>query len=180
MSQTISKPGDLTAAAAALEADLTAFESAVSDGARVHLNTRKGLERLGRDLARAADVHDRLQRRVAALGQKLQSAQERAMGAASTLFELGAELGRRQTPYADLLGSYEAIITDAVAVKDLASQEGPDALAQIRERLGALAERARTLSEEARAAGFRDLMEDASARHQQLVALANKMGAVQS
>ncbi len=146
----------------------------MGDAAKVNLNTRKAIERCARDLQRAAELHDRLQAHVANLGARLQEVQHRAAGAGASLLEVGAELSRRQGEYAELIASSELLMAEAVATREI-SDRGPSALPELRERLGSLVERAGSLAEAAREAGFRDLADEAKARHQQLDALLHKL-----
>jgi chromosome segregation ATPase len=173
------KPGSLTDAAAALEADLRAFEDAVGDTAKVRLDTRKNLERSARELQRAADLYERMQARVGALGARLQEGTDRAMGKAVTLHKLGQELKARQEEYVAMLATHEALMQEAMALRALVEQ-GPDALPEVQAGLAAIAERAKEMAIAAREAGFRDLAEDATGRFQQLTALSNKLGGVPS
>jgi hypothetical protein len=96
--------------------------------------------------------------------------------AGGSLVALGQDLSGRQEAYTAIVRAHDAILTEAAALTDLARQ-GPDAAEALRVGLHALAERARVLGEEARAAGFRDLAGEATGRHQQLLALAHKLGA---
>ncbi|MFZ5480122.1 MAG: hypothetical protein ACOZNI_25385 [Myxococcota bacterium] len=169
------KPGPLALAASSLEAELGAFEDAVAEAARVKLDTRKNLERCARDVQRASDLYMSVTQRVATLAKELTTAQERALGAVTRLKDVGDALGGRQSAYVERMAAYETLTGDASAIGELVEQ-GPEVLDQLRERLYALAARAKEMADAARAAGFRDLAEESTGRHQQLVALANKLG----
>lgn len=166
----------LTAAAQALDSDLRGFEAAVEAVAKLRLDTRKNLERGARELQQASNIYERMQTRVAELGQQLHTAQERAMKAATTLHEIGVGLGRRQGEYLALVADYEKVLSEAVEVRQIA-QDRPDAVDEVRDRLASLSERAGAMAAAAQEAGFRDLAEEATARHQQFGALANRLGA---
>lgn len=169
------KPGPLAEAAALLEADLQAFEAVVLEASRVRLDTRKNLERSAREVHHAAELYERMQTRVGDMAARLQAAHERTLGAAGTLQEHGAELARRQTAYVEMLAAHEALMRDAAALTALAGLDD-DARQEMHAGLAALAVRAGEMVAAARAAGFRDLADEATARHQQLTALTNRLG----
>lgn len=171
------KTGPVAEAAAALEADLRAFEEAVGDAGKVRLDTRKNLERSARELQRAAAIYERMQMRVGELGARLQEGTQRAMEKAITLQDIGLELKRRQETFVEMMGAHEALMQEALALRDLA-EKGPEALAEVQIGLASLADRAKDMAVAAREAGFRDLAEDATGRFQQLTSLSNKLGGV--
>jgi hypothetical protein len=169
------RPGPLAEAAAALEADLRAFEAAVADAAHVKLDTRKNLERCARDVQRAAALYEGMNARIGDLSRELNAAQQRALSAATQLRDLGLDLQGKQDGYVQRVTAYEELMAEANTIGELTKQ-GPDALPEVRTRLLALAERSREMAAAAREAGFRDLAEEATGRQQQLTALANKLG----
>ncbi|MDP2310567.1 MAG: hypothetical protein Q8P18_31400 [Pseudomonadota bacterium] len=173
------RPGPVTEAAAALEAELIAFEQAVEDAGKVRLDTRKNLERAAREVQRAAASYERMQLRIGELGVRLREGTERATGKAITLQEIGHQLQERQQTYVDMMGAHEALMQEALVLRDLA-EKGPEALIEVQAGLAGLAERAHEMAAAARAAGFRDLAEDATARFQQLSSLSNKLGGAPS
>lgn len=169
------KQGPITAAAAALEADLVAVEAAAAEVARVRLDTRKNLERAGRELQDAAAIFTRLQERVNTFMNVLNDAQDRLIQVGTSLRDVGTEIQRRQEHYVQAQAACDAL-TQQVAVVTALAAEGPEHLAEVRDGLVSLADSAGALAEAAREAGFRDIVHDAAAREQQLRALANRLG----
>jgi hypothetical protein len=188
----------LIASAEALDEELKRYEGLADSLSRTALSSQKALERSAATLKEVADCDDRLGVRARELIEAITTARERQQAQAQAVHARALELAERVEIWKNLMRSYEGLSQEAAGVNTLiqtslapavqsrkASPEGsaPElgeaAIAGLEEahaRLGQLAEAAEALAESAQAKGFPDVMREADAVRQQLLAARNKLG----
>jgi hypothetical protein len=188
----------LVVAAEALEAELKRYEGLAEGLGRTPLSSQKALERSAATLKEVADCDDRLGVRARELVEAITAARERQQQQAQAVHARATELSERVEIWKELMLRYEGLSQQAAGVNALiqsslapavqsrkASPEGgpPElgeaAIAGLEEahaRLGQIAEAAEALAEGAQTKGFPDVMREADAIRQQLLAARNKLG----
>jgi hypothetical protein len=188
----------LIAAAEALDAELKRYEGLAEALNRTALSSQKALERSAATLKEVADCDDRLGVRARELIEAITAAREKQQAQAQAVHARALELSDRVEIWKELMQSYEGLSQEAGGVNALiqASLEpavqsrkaSPEAgtpelseaaiagLEEAHARLGQLAEAAEALAEGAQAKNFPDVMREADAVRQQLLAARNKLG----
>lgn len=187
----------LVAAADALDAELKKYEGLVEALGRTPFSTQKALERAAATLKEVADCDDRLGARARELIEAITAAREKQQAQAHAVHARALELADRVEIWKGLMKSYEGLAQEAAqvnaliqtslapAVQSRKAEGGPvevvgeTAIAGLEEahaRLGQLAEAAEVLSGDAQAKSFPDVMREADAVRQQLLAARNKLG----
>lgn len=197
MDKKVARSG-LVVAAETLDAELKRYEGLAEGLGRTALSSQKALERAAATLKEVADCDDRLGVRARELVEAITAARERQQQQAQAVHARAMELAERVEIWKELMLSYEGLSQQAAGVNALiqsslapvvqsrkASPEGgtPElgeaAIAGLEEahaRLGQLAEAAEALAEGANTKGFPDVMREADAVRQQLLAARNKLG----
>ncbi len=197
MDKKVARSG-LVVAAEALEAELKRYEGLAEGLGRTALSSQKALERAAATLKEVADCDDRLGVRARELVEAITAARERQQQQAQAVHARATELAERVETWKELMLRYEGLSQEAAGVNTLiqtslapavqsrkASPEGgpPElgeaAIAGLEEahaRLGQIAEAAEALAQGAHTKGFPDVMREADAIRQQLLAARNKLG----
>ncbi|BDG05442.1 hypothetical protein [Anaeromyxobacter oryzae] len=181
--------GSLAAAAAALEAELSALEALAREAARPSLTSRRAVEQSSARLGALASAEERLAPRLQALTAAFARIGARQQALADAVTARAAEIRDRRATLAALLERYDGLGRGAAEVNALARdaqaalgrEDGPPAvldLVPIADRVAALLDGARALSEASQASGFADLASEAHALEQQLLSMKNRLALV--
>jgi DNA repair exonuclease SbcCD ATPase subunit len=178
--------GSLAEAAAALEEELAGLEAVAREASRSPLTSRKALDRSAARLADLADADARLSPRLEALTAAFARVAARQGALAEAVRARAAEIEDRRAALAALLERHDALGRGAAEVNAvarglqarLAGEGGAPAvidLVPMVERLEALVDGARSLSEAAQESGFADVASEVHALEQQLLAARNQI-----
>jgi hypothetical protein len=180
----------LTAAAAALEADLERFDSLAATIKRMPLNSRKNLERAARALQEAAGYEEVIGGRLRALVEALNAASTRQKESAEIMTARGREIGARSAEYAEMSHRFVALGEEgkrlgvlALEVAAVVPGETEDQriervsvrLDDLIERMGRVVTGASELARAADAKDMGDLAREADTLKQQVAAARNKL-----
>jgi len=187
-------PSPLLAAAQAFDAELERFGHLAESARRGPLESQKALERAAETLKEIADCEEQMQARARALMAALGAAREQQEAQAALVSQRAEEVRQRTTVYAQLLQQFQTLGQDAAELNSMGQRlstrkrdagasaadmaKDPELAAGLRElseRMGAVAERAQTLTSAARAADFEDVSRQADSLRQQLLAARNKV-----
>jgi DNA repair exonuclease SbcCD ATPase subunit len=184
----------LTAAAEAFDEALQRFSSLTELLRRRELESRHALENAAQLLKDVTVCQEELQAKAQALIAALGAARDTQQSQADYVQARAHEVHQRTQEYAALTGRFEEVGVQAAGLntlaQGLASRRGiadqslretelPGLLAELdelRERMGAVAEQAARLIDDARAARFEELCGRADSLRQQLLAARNKVG----
>jgi hypothetical protein len=174
------KPSDLVAATQLLDEELDRVEHLADSAGRVPLNSRKNLEKAARTTTEAAESQGKVGEHISALMAALNQVRVRNEATVQALQTRSDEIQKRSEQLGALLERFEAIGKDAREVTDLAQGIGTEGagekLLELETRLGAIAEAAKGLWEQAESDGWTDLSRDADSLRQQVLAAKNKLG----
>jgi chromosome segregation ATPase len=173
------KQWDLVQATVALDEELERVERLVQSAARVPLTSRRNLEKAARTTSEAAEAQAHAGERIRALMEALTAARVRNEATVEAMQARSQEIKKRSEELTVLIRRFEAIGEEARSISSLAQQvpgEGQAArLDELEARMGAIAESARTLWQEAEGGGWSDVAHDADALRQQVLAAKNKV-----
>jgi hypothetical protein len=177
----------LSAAAAALDAELGRYQELVETIRAAKLDSEKGLRRASQTLVQLQASDGRLATLVQVLVAAVGAASTRQQDLASVVRECAGRIEERSRVLNDLLGRWEALGTAAAEVSGLVQQLTTDgeagangverdaALRTVDERLSRLTDEAGTLAERAAGDQFTDLGRQADSLRQQLLNAGNKI-----
>lgn len=182
--------GALTAAAAALDAELRRFEELAGAVRRAPLDSQKGIERAAGVVREAAESQTRFATLLHAMMDAMGGARDRMQTAADAINARADEIRDRSNAYTALvqrLGELgqEAkeigVVAQAVGArkKEAGEAPSPDVLEEIRSmraRMGGLAAQADQLAKDAQAADLVDIARQADSLRQTVGAAHNKVG----
>jgi chromosome segregation ATPase len=183
----------LLEAAEAFDDELARFGRLVEAARTGPLNSQKHLQRAARAFEEIAESEKRLGETAQSLVAALQSARQRQEVQALALQGRAQEIEARTTVAADLLqrygavgqkaGELNAIVLEIAAKKTNGSSE-PDAtivasLAELRGKMGEVADGAAGLVAAAREADFDDIARQADSLRQQIVSVGQKVAAIE-
>jgi chromosome segregation ATPase len=184
---------ELLEAAEAFDDELARFGRLVEAARTGPLNSQKHLQRAARAFEEIAESEKRLGETAQSLVAALQSARQRQEVQALALQGRAQEIEARTTVAADLLqrygavgqkaGELNAIVLEIAAKKTNGSSE-PDAtivasLAELRGKMGEVADGAAGLVAAAREADFDDIARQADSLRQQIVSVGQKVAAIE-
>jgi chromosome segregation ATPase len=184
---------ELLEAAEAFDDELARFGRLVEAARTGPLNSQKHLQRAARAFEEIAESEKRLGETAQSLVAALQSARQRQEVQALALQGRAQEIEARTTVAADLLvrygavgqkaGELNAIVLEIAAKKTNGSSE-PDAtivasLAELRGKMGEVADGAAGLVAAAREADFEDIARQADSLRQQIVSVGQKVAAIE-
>jgi chromosome segregation ATPase len=183
----------LLEAAAAFDDELARFGRLVEAARSGPLNSQKHLQRAAHAFEQVGESEKRLGETAQALVAALQGARKQQEVQALALQGRAKEVEARTAVAADLLqryglvgqkaGELNSLVLDIAAKKTNGSSE-PDealvaALAELRGRMGEIAENAATLVSAAREADFDDIARQADSLRQQIVAVSQKVASIE-
>jgi hypothetical protein len=172
---------ELVTAALMLEHDLAELESLARTLRKHRLDSEKSIVRAARELSDVLKLPEALSAGLLALGQAIQEMQQRQQTAIDTLANYAGELRDRKQLLQEYMATY---VTLGQAVAEIGEVLlVPDQVAGVasaRERLDAVAEGARALSEATRKDDFPELTKEADALKQRATALARRLNAMQA
>lgn len=173
---------ELVVTAQALEDEIARFEGVVAEALRAGLDSQKALERAAELLKAVVAADQRITDRVNALVSAVHRARERREERAKVVAARAQEIEARSNVYGKLMEEYRGIGTAAgevtqtlMAVAGAQPSAREAALAAAREQVGALAERAKRLVDQARDDGFQDISRQAEGLKNQLHQALNKV-----
>ncbi|HEY6478031.1 MAG TPA: hypothetical protein VI456_15745 [Polyangia bacterium] len=183
----------LVSAAQAFSETLQGFTAAAQAVGRAPLNSSEGLARAAEALRRVVTSEEELQARAQALIAALAQARQAQEAHAEQVKTRAFEVERRGEEYGALVRRFEAIGRDAVDLNATAQQLAAEnkidpgmrseeispilaRLAEIDERMTAVALSSETLAADARAADFDELNRKSDSLRQQLLAAQNRIG----
>jgi len=184
---------ELLEAAEAFDDELARFGKLVEAARTGPLNSQKHLQRAARAFEEIAESEKRLGETAQSLVAALQSARQRQEVQALALQGRAQEIEARTTVAADLLqrygavgqkaGELNAIVLEIAAKKTNGSSE-PDAtivasLAELRGKMGEVADSAASLVAAAREADFDDIARQADSLRQQIVSVGQKVATIE-
>jgi VIT1/CCC1 family predicted Fe2+/Mn2+ transporter len=180
----------LTAAAAALEAEIARFDDLAATIRRMPLNSRKNLERAARTLQEASGYDETIGGRLRTLLEAVNTANERLRASAAIIGERSQAISDRNREYGEVIGRFVALGEEARQLNTIAQEivaVGPGQVdGEQRERVGArcaelcdrmsrVADEAAGLARAADAKDMSDLAREADTLKQQIVAARNKL-----
>jgi hypothetical protein len=180
--------GQLASAAAALEAELTAFEQVAATALRTPLTSQRNVDKAARSVSEAAAAQGRVGQHIHTLLAALNEARAQNEKTAVALQARGQEIQARAGEISTLLTRFEQIGRAAAAVSQAvkimggeAARAEPDgvkveALSQIDARMGEIVAEAQALTGAAREAGLEDVSQQADGLRQQMHSARNKVG----
>lgn len=192
MSETDRKPESaLSTAAGALQAELEGFEGLAEQLRRAPLDTQKHLEKAAKALGEVARADERLNARVQALVEAVNTARERQQQHAEAIRARARDIEQRAGVFQRLMERYAALGQDAAALNAMGQEiatehRGVQTVEQravvvgkvqaLRDRMGEVAATAEALATTATEEQFTDVAHQADALRQQLLAVKNKLG----
>ena len=177
---TTTKPSDLSAAAAALEAELARFEDLSNTLHKIPLNSGKNLDRAAKATLEATESQERVGARVGALVQAVAQLRDRQEATANGLHARVTEIQETTERFGSLLQRLAALGDEARSINELIGEDrGQDVLNQVHARMSAVLETARKLTADADAADMQDISRQGEALRQQLQATKNKLSLLQ-
>jgi len=184
-------PSPLVDAVTAFDESLRRYRTLAGAAQRGDLDSQNSLERAGETLSQIAACEEDLHARAQTLMGALAAARDAQQAEAEAVRARALEIQTRTDDYRRVLGTFEAIGTDASAlnataqglaargrtpedmVKDGELVAGLD---ELQERMAAVADHAAALTADARGARFEDLARKADGLRQQILAARNKIG----
>jgi hypothetical protein len=164
---------EIVAAAQSLEDDLVDLEEVSRSILKIHLNSEKALARAATELQRVLALPDRLQGRLQGLAAAMTQMQARQQAALAPLTTLATQIQERAQRLQAHMETFAGLGKATAEVNALISvSEGKaETLAEAGKRLEEISERARTLSEAARAEDFPEIARESDVLKQRLAAM---------
>lgn len=194
MSRQEEPPSPLVDAVRAFDEQLRKFTEAAEAARRRPLDSRRNLERALESLKEAAQAEGTLEACARDLLQALNDARDRQQAEALSVQARAREIETRFSAYQALIGRYQHLGADAVALSERAQElmgrrplpeegaaPGPvdpevaSGLTELEQRLSQAREGARALREDADASGFEEVAREGHAVEQTLAAVRNKV-----
>jgi uncharacterized protein YoxC len=185
------KSSELVAAAEALEAQLTRFESLAEQFRKAPLNSEKSLERASKLLRDVAEQDQQLNTSVSALVAAVTATRNRQQVQAESVNERAQELQQRAETFKTLLERYGALGQSAAELnqrmQEFAAQRSKSQetggqnteligiLDALNERMGQVADEAQAVTGLAEEQDFTDIGRQADSLRQQLLSARNKL-----
>jgi chromosome segregation ATPase len=172
----------LTAAAAALQAELDRFEALAASLRKMPLASKKNIERAARTLQEAIGYEERLTGCLRGLMEAITAASRRQQESAASIVERGREIEARDAEYREVLGAYAAlggeaqeltVLAQEIAAKPL--EQGDDRLDELLGRMTHLGERVQEIARTAAAKEMDDVERVADTMKQQIAAARNRI-----
>jgi uncharacterized protein YoxC len=186
-----SPTSELVAAAEALEAQLTRFESLSEQFRKAPLNSEKSLERASKLLRDVAEQDQQLNASVSALVSAVTATRDRQQKQAESVNERAQELQQRAETFKTLLERYGALGQSAAELnqrmQEFAAQRSKGQgtaeqnteligiLDALNERMGQVADEAQAVTGLAEEQDFTDIGRQADSLRQQLLSARNKL-----
>jgi hypothetical protein len=179
MSKAPKHVSELVRAAELLEHELTKLETLSRSVQKIRLDSEKNLARAMKELNLALKLPDELGAGLLALGKAMQGMQERQQRALEPLTTFATEIQRRMgqlEAHREAIGALGQAASEVTTLLQGSSDHGA-VLADVRGKIAAIVEEARTLVEAARADDFPEIARDADALRQSLAALHRRLDA---
>jgi uncharacterized protein YoxC len=185
-----SPSSELVAAAEALDAQLTRFESLADQFRKSPLNSEKSLERASKLLRDVAEQDQQLNASVSALVAAVTATRDRQQVQAESVNARAQELQQRADTFKSLLDRYGALGQSAAELnqrmQEFAAQRGQAQTAEqntqvlatldaLNERMGQVAEEAQAVTRLSEEQDFTDIGRQADSLRQQLLSARNKL-----
>jgi len=177
----------LVAAAAALDAELRAYDDLAREARRVSLTNQKGLQHAVHIVQESAGRNDAVQQKVRALVEQIEQARARQVESLQALLEAARAVQARAEQHDDLMRRFAALGESAQSVNSLAAElsakrqagaadaEVLHGLEEVEARMGTVASQAASLVALAADQKWPELAEQADAVRQQVLAAKNKL-----
>jgi hypothetical protein len=171
---------ELVRAAETLEEELANLETLSSTVQRIRLDSEKNIAKAARELAEALELPERLAQGLAALAAAMQHMQARQSAALEPLTGRASDIQERKRLLDEHMEKFAALGQMAGDVSKLLQAGAKDQLVvgDVRAKLAALGDDAKTLFEAARADDFPDVAREADALAKRVTALLRRLDSV--